>query len=152
MIRVLAIFGIVLLGALSACDNGKKEKEKLKEFDDSKIDKEHPAKITFVDTLYDFGTITDGDKVEREFTFYNSGESPLIILDAKSTCGCTVPTWSKDPILPGDSGSLKVIFDSKFKGGLDIHKKVKVSANTWPAKINMVHLTGNVVRKGEETE
>lgn len=152
MIRIVTILGIVLLGTLGACDMGKKEKEKLKEFDDSKINKEHPAEITFVDTLYEFGTIVDGEVIEREFKFYNSGESPLIILDAKSTCGCTVPTWSKDPIVPGDSGSLKVVFNSKFKGGLDVHKKVKVSANTWPAKINIVHLIGNVVREGEETE
>lgn len=152
MNKIYAVLVIVLLGALGACDNGKEEKEKLKEFDDSKINKEHPAKITFVDTLYEFGTIVDGDIVEKEFAFYNSGESPLIILDAKSSCGCTVPTWSKDPILPGDSGSLKVVFNSKMKGGLDIDKKVRVSANTWPSKINIVHLTGKVVHEGEETE
>ena len=64
--------------------------------------------------IHDFGTITEGDVVETEFTVKNVGDSDLIISDAKGSCGCTVPEPPKDPIKPGDSAPIKVSFDSKI--------------------------------------
>tara|TARA_B100000949_G_scaffold47461_1_gene41178 strand:+ start:258 stop:725 length:468 start_codon:yes stop_codon:yes gene_type:complete len=84
--------------------------------------------IEFEEEAYDFGTINRGDQVEHEFKFKNTGRAPLVIVDAKSTCGCTVPEFSKTPIAPGETGKLLV----KYNGsGLNaITKTVTVMSNT----------------------
>lgn len=60
--------------------------------------------LTFEEKVHNFGEITAGEKVEYSFKFTNTGTSPLLIEDAISSCGCTVPEWPKEPIKPGQSG------------------------------------------------
>lgn len=103
--------------------------------------------IQFQQELHDFGTIKDGDVVEHIFTFTNTGEAPLIISDAKATCGCTVPEWPKQPIAVGESGEIKVRFNSKNKPGIQ-NKTVTLTANTWPTT-QRVRIKANVVKEGE---
>lgn len=103
--------------------------------------------IKFAEELHDFGTIKDGDVVEHVFTFVNEGEAPLIISDAKATCGCTVPEWPKQPIAVGESGEIKVRFNSKNKPGVQ-NKTVTLTANTWPTT-QRVRIKANVVKEGE---
>ena len=103
--------------------------------------------IKFSEELHDFGTIKDGDVVEHVFTFVNEGEAPLIISDAKATCGCTVPEWPKQPIAVGESGEIKVRFNSKNKPGVQ-NKTVTLTANTWPTT-QRVRIKANVVKEGE---
>jgi len=91
---------------------------------------------------HDFGKIIAGDKVTYEFKFTNSGKSPLIITDAVASCGCTIPTWPKQPIKPGENGGIKVTFNSAGKMGLQ-DKQITITANTNPAQ-NLVHLIGEV--------
>ena len=91
--------------------------------------------MTFAEPTHDFGEIMDGDKVEHVFTFTNSGSEPLVISNAKGSCGCTVPDWPKDPIKPGDTGEIKVVYNSKNKGkvgGKNENKTVTITANTNP--------------------
>jgi hypothetical protein len=91
--------------------------------------------ISFENPTYDWGKVNDGDKVTHVFKFTNTGENPLIISDAKGSCGCTVPEWPKEPIAPGKKGEIKVVFDSKGKGskeGKMDSKKVTITANTDP--------------------
>ena len=92
---------------------------------------------------HDFGKIKMGDKVTYDFKFTNNGKSPLIITDARATCGCTKPDWPHTPVKPGDSGSIHVVFNSTGKQGLQ-DKMITVTANTNPAD-NMVHLIGEVL-------
>ena len=80
---------------------------------------------------WDFGTINEGDVVEHVYTFKNTGQAPLIIESAKPSCGCTVPTFTKEPIPVGGSGEILVKFDSKGKPNIQT-KTVTVTANTWP--------------------
>lgn len=80
---------------------------------------------------HDFGTITDGDIVSHTFTFTNTGEAPLIIQSAKGSCGCTVPTWPREPIPVGGTGEITAEFNSKGKPGMQ-NKAVTITANTWP--------------------
>ena len=94
---------------------------------------------------YDFGKAKAGDKVTYEFAFTNTGKSPLIITTATASCGCTVPEWPKEPVMPGQGGKIKVTFDSAGKSGLQ-DKQITVTANTNPAR-NMVHLIGEVLAK-----
>ena len=87
------------------------------------------SKMEFAEKEFDFGTITQGDKVEHIFTFKNTGKADLLIKDAKGSCGCTVPDYPKDPIKPGAEGNIKVSFNSAHKMGKQ-HKTVTLTANT----------------------
>jgi len=75
------------------------------------------AGITFRQTAHDFGTIQQGAQVIAWFDYVNTGDGMLVIDQIKTGCGCTVPGWKKDPLAPGDSASVKVIFDSSGKTG-----------------------------------
>lgn len=85
-------------------------------------------KMTFEKTEHDFGKIKPGTHVETIFKFTNTGEVPLVITDASSTCGCTVPEKPKDPIAPGQTGEIKVAFNGSGKD--NVTKSVTISANT----------------------
>lgn len=84
--------------------------------------------MEFEETAFDFGTINRGENVEHTFTFKNTGKAPLVITNATSTCGCTVPTWTKDPIQPGDTGELVVKYNGS--GSNAVTKKVTIKSNT----------------------
>jgi hypothetical protein len=86
------------------------------------------ATMDFKDSLHDFGNIKEGEKVVYEFEFTNNGKSPLIIAGATGSCGCTVPTYTQDPIPPGKTDVIKVYFDSKGKSGHQ-EKAVTVKSN-----------------------
>ena len=88
-------------------------------------------KMEFETTDHDFGTIKEGDVVEYSYKFTNNGEAPLIIQDAKGSCGCTVSDWTKEPVPVGGTGYVKAKFDSNGKHNLQ-NKTVTVTANTWP--------------------
>ena len=99
--------------------------------------------ITFEKTEHDFGTINEGDKVTTEFNFTNTGKEDLIIVDARGSCGCTVPEYPKNtPIAPGASGKILVSFDSNNKPGLQ-QKSVTLSANTASGR-EMLRIKSNV--------
>jgi hypothetical protein len=88
--------------------------------------------LTFQDTAHDFGIIKEGEKVQHEFIFKNTGRSPLIIAGAETSCGCTVPTFTHEPVPPGGTGTLKVLFSSEGKQG-HVVKAVTVKSNAYPA-------------------
>lgn len=100
--------------------------------------------FTFAEEEHDFGAIKEGDVVEKIFTFENTGDAPLIISSATASCGCTVPVWPKEPIAVGESGEIKVRFDSKNKPGVQ-NKTVTITANTYP-KINRLRIKANVTK------
>ena len=84
--------------------------------------------ITFEEEVYDFGTIDQGTNVEHVFKFKNTGEAPLLIVNAKSSCGCTVPEYTKEPIAPGAEGQLLVKFNGS--GQNQVSKTVTITTNT----------------------
>ena len=85
--------------------------------------------INFDKTLHDFGEIQNGTAVETVFSYTNSGRSPLVVTDIKSTCGCTVPQgWSKDPLMPGESSQFSVKFNGK--GANKVSKTITLTTNT----------------------
>ncbi len=88
--------------------------------------------MQFETTTHDFGTIEQGTPVETKFKFTNTGESDLVIVDAKSSCGCTVPEYPKEPIAPGESGELLVKFNGSGKN--QVSKTVTITANTEKGK------------------
>lgn len=86
------------------------------------------AQLEFSRLEHDFGKISAGEKVGTIFTFANTGDGDLIITSASTSCGCTVPKYSKKPIAPGESGTLEVVFDSSGRAGLQT-KTVTVQSN-----------------------
>lgn len=109
---------------------------------------ENLTEIKFENELYDFGEITQGEKVKFTYKFTNVGESDLVISSAKGSCGCTVPDWPRKPIAPGESAEIRVVFNSEGKNGKQ-HKKVSVIANTQPST-TIVALTGNIIKPAVE--
>lgn len=84
--------------------------------------------ISFEESQFDFGTIDQGTNVEHVFKFKNTGEAPLMIVNAKSSCGCTVPQYPKEPVAPGETGELLVKFNGS--GQNQVSKTVTLTTNT----------------------
>ena len=120
-----------LFVAISCDDNSNKKDTKSQNSSSSSVISSSESPImSFDKTLHDFGTIQEGETVETIFTFTNSGKSDLIIVDARGSCGCTVPEYPKNtPIPPGESGKIRVSFDSNNKPNMQ-QKTVTISANT----------------------
>ncbi len=76
-----------------------------------------PTEIEFEDKYHDFGNVKEGEKVSHTFRFTNVGENPLVISEAIPTCGCTIPSFSKHPILPGEQGEVEIEFNSSNRKG-----------------------------------
>ena len=101
-----------------------------------------PFTEKFNEEEFNFGTIKQGESATHEFIFVNNGKEPLIITSAQGSCGCTVPTWPKEPIGKGEKASIKVTFNSAGKMGTQ-DKTVTIQSN---AKTNpkVIHMKGNV--------
>jgi len=110
-------------------------------------DPDKVAAITFEQARFHFGEVFEGDIVDHTFTFTNTGAVPLLISDARSTCGCTVPQWPERPIAPGESGSIHVRFDTQNKTASQ-SKPITITANTVPAQTR-IYLDGVVLPKGK---
>lgn len=102
--------------------------------------------MKFEKELYDFGVITEGASIKYEFKFKNTGKTPLIISNAMATCGCTVPEYPTKPIKPGESGIIKVVFNSQGKTGIQ-DKVVSIISNANPY-LATLHVVGEVKKKG----
>ena len=79
-------------------------------------DKKNADSITWNETSWNFGTIEQSQAVEYEFVFRNTGSEPVLISKVKSSCGCTVSSYDKDPVLPGDDGKVKVKYNARKAG------------------------------------
>lgn len=143
MNRLLLI--LLLPCVLFACDirnNGKKDvqanQQNKQAFNDS-------TTVEIIDSVYNFGKVTDGDKVEYSYRFKNTGKHPLVILSATASCGCTVPEKPDEPIKPGETGFLKVVFNSQGRVG-EAHKEITVVSNAYPG-FPVLQLKGEVTAK-----
>ena len=117
------ILFILLIGFGFSCSNQQKEKQEERKKDGT------PPKIEFDKLYYDFGTITQGEKVAYSFTFKNTGGTDLIIKDAIASCGCTVPDYNTKPVAPGEKSSVEIIFDSRGRLG-NQYKSIILKTNT----------------------
>ena len=108
------------------------------------------AKIEFEETTFDFGEVEEGEEVTDVYQFANTGKEPLLISNARSTCGCTVPDWPRNPIPPGGTGEIEVRFDTKNKKAKQT-KPITITANTYPATTK-VFLKGFVKAKEDGSE
>jgi len=96
------------------------------------VDPDKLPKMEFENTHLDLGSLVQGDRVERNYTFTNTGGGPLVISDVRGSCGCTVgKDWPKNPVKPGEKATISVSFDSEGRNGRQ-DKTVTVVANTSP--------------------
>ena len=103
------------------------------------------SNITFTDSLFDFGTINEGEVVSHDFTFTNTGKSPLIISGADGSCGCTVADYPREPLQPGKTGTIPVKFNSAGKPG---HQEKSVTLKTNTARgTHLLFIKGEVKEK-----
>lgn len=101
--------------------------------------------VQIIDSSYNFGKVTDGEKVEYNYRFKNTGTKSLVVTEAHASCGCTIPQKPEKPIMPGEMGFIKVVFDSKGRVG-NAFKTVTVASNAKPEFPQLI-LTGDVVGK-----
>jgi hypothetical protein len=85
------------------------------------------AGIQFETTEHDFGTIPEKGDGTFAFVFKNTGKEPLILKNVRSSCGCTIPEWPKEPIKKGDKGTIKVSYNTRITGSF--HKEITVYSN-----------------------
>lgn len=104
--------------------------------------------ITFEESEFNFQDIHQGEKVEHVFNFENTGDSPLIITNVQTTCGCTATNWEREPILPGSKSSIKVSFNSAGKMGRQ-NKVITIISNS-VAPLNQIKITTNVLPPSKE--
>ena len=115
-----------------------------------KINDNTPKPVFSVESNeFDFGTVKEGEIVNHIFKFTNTGKSPLVIDKATASCGCTVPEWPKHPIGVGETGEIKVRFDTKGKPNQQI-KTVSIMANTEPT-LTRLRIKGFVTPKNQQT-
>jgi len=108
-------------------------------------DKKAPRFQFMSGETHDFGTLKEGPSAEYTFEFKNTGKQPLIITNASASCGCTVPEWPKEPILPGKMGKLKVTFNTAGKAGQPFTKTVYINSNAASDKDRYeIYIKGNV--------
>ena len=138
-------FGLTILVLSTSClsdSNGSPEERKVEyaKFIDN------PTTIKYEENSFDFGTVIEGEQVRHSYKFTNTGDQPLILIGVTGSCGCTVPEeWPTHPIGPGETGEIKVVFDSNARVG-NVRKNVRVEANTNPSTTS-VELTGIVKAK-----
>ena len=106
--------------------------------------------ITFENDIIDLGTFMqyDDPSSKCEFLFTNTGKEPLIISKAKGSCGCTVPNWPKEPIMPGETGTIKVNYDEKRVGSFN--KSITITSNARNS-VKVLKIKGKVVANENKT-
>lgn len=103
--------------------------------------------IDFQTVDHDFGTVKEGGKVSFKYIFKNNGQAPLIVQSAQPSCGCTVPTWSQEPIPVGGEGFVTAEFDTNGKQGIN-NKTITVTSNSWP-KVTTLRFKAMVTPKAD---
>jgi hypothetical protein len=149
MKKVLSIF--FLLSLLSSCELTDQRREEDIDSDiinvplsSDGLENVAMPSFEFEEDVFEFGSISQGEKVSHSFRFKNTGDADLVINKVEGSCGCTVMKgWPKHPVKPGEFGKIDVIFDSNGKKGSQ-NKTISVVANTYPST-TVLTLKGDVV-------
>lgn len=110
---------------------------------EERAEKQNGPEITFKETSHDFGNIPFKGNASYEFVFVNTGNEPLILSQPKSSCGCTVPEWPKQPILPGESNVIRVTYKNTDRA-TSFSKYVTIFSNALINKEIKLHIKGVV--------
>jgi hypothetical protein len=150
MKQIVFFLGIILIGA--SCTESDTAKQK--EIKQTLTDTANFTTVEWVDTLKNFGTINKGEKADIQFHCKNTGNKPLIFVNVRPGCGCTVADYTKKPIAPGSEGIITATFDSKMAHSPDVRKQVMVTYNvadgtekvlTFEGKVNGIESNDKIV-------
>jgi hypothetical protein len=98
--------------------------------------------FNFSDDTHNFGVIPEGNPVEWDFEFKNTGKEAIMIKEAHGSCGCTIPTYPKEPITPGSTGKIHVVYNTKGRPGV-FNKEVIITSNARQQPM-VLHIGGEV--------
>jgi hypothetical protein len=145
----IVFIGIASIFALASCNAGNQEQVTSEAIENpisadsrEKVDTKSLPEITFDKDFHDFGKISEGEKVTYSFRFKNTGKGDLIVQTASGSCGCTVPEIPEKPLSPGETGFIKVQFNSEGRAGIQ-EKQVTVVTNTIP-NTNIIRIKAEV--------
>ncbi len=113
VMKIIGFLGLIIIGFGCVGEGNNRGNDIVEPSDSLQF-----AEIKFDTTVHNLGTIREGEQVIAWFEYENTGKGPLLIKDIKAGCGCTLPEWSKLPLEPGEEESIKVIFDSNGKAGI----------------------------------
>ena len=139
MKRFLTILSVVLLATALSCSQS----------NNGNNDKKAAAEITFQETEHDFGTIDQHSKAEYVFVFRNTGKEPLVVNNVQTSCGCTVPDWTRDPVGKKKLGLVKIHYRTEVPGGFT--KTIRVYSNASNSPV-VLKIMGLVVAKPQIIE
>jgi hypothetical protein len=128
--RKLAVILMVLVLSYACSENpaSKVKKENLEKAKQEMARMDKFPVMNFEYTEVDFGQRKEGDILDTVFVFTNTGEAPLVISKVRTSCGCTVPEWPKEPIQPGEKGRILVSFNTNHKTGNQV-KTITIHSN-----------------------
>ena len=106
------------------------------------------GKFKFKEETHDYGEVMEGPLAETDFEFKNEGKEPIVISEAHGSCGCTVPKWPQEPILPGKKGVIHVAYTTQGRQG-PINKDVTINSNAVQQPM-VLHIRGTVKPKPAE--
>lgn len=102
------------------------------------------AEITFTELEHDYGEVVKGGDGMCEFIYKNTGKAPLMLTNVRSSCGCTIPSWSKEPLMPGKTAKIKVKYNTNNVG--NINKSITVESNASNGRV-VLKIKGKVINK-----
>jgi hypothetical protein len=144
MQKILIVFGLLLYFQSGSSQDVKiSTKEALQAPKPTSIKVEKVKPVSWDKTTHDFGKIKQNKPVTVKFTVTNNGMEPLIIKDAKGSCGCTTADWSKEPIMPGKTTTIKTTYNASALGTFD--KAVTVNTNLVPTPM-ILRVKGEVIK------
>ena len=130
---LFCLFAVMTMGAASAQEEKKEATEN-----------EHGPKIVFAEREHNYGTIQKGGDGNCTFTFTNTGDEPLILSSVRASCGCTTPSWTQKPVMPGKTGAIDVRYNANNVGGFT--KTITITSNAVNEARVVVKIKGNVVQ------
>ncbi len=110
-------------------------------------DKNAPV-AEFDKKVHNYGTIERGSDGTCEFTFKNTGKEPLVLSNVRSSCGCTTPNWTREPVKKGDEGTIKVRYNTRIVGSFNKSITIYSNASNNPVRLS---IRGKVVKEKDET-
>jgi hypothetical protein len=139
MKKLLTLFTVMVFAVSISCSQTTNQENK----------NNKAPKIEFEFTVYDYGTVQQGGNGTCEFAFTNKGKEALLLTNVKSTCGCTVPSWPKEPVKKGGVSKIVVKYNTNRLG--PINKSVTVTSNASNSPV-ILKIKGKVIPKAEKTE
>lgn len=131
---LLSLFAVMAMGIANAQDAPQQTQDT----------PQNGAKIVFEKLEHNYGTINKGGDGNCVFTFTNEGDEPLILSNVRASCGCTTPSWTQKPVMPGKTGEIKVRYNTNNVGGFT--KTITVTSNAIDNARVVLKIKGNVVQ------